>query len=317
MCKKVKMSKLYARPLIDHKSIDAFLVNCLGATATIKLHKSNPLTHKVAQKIRDAESAVSKIDPSASTLAGDTNRFPQYSSAAARADLRKRIIKELTTLDRLDSDDKIKLGRGGAKPQGKGAVAGKQAYIIIGLPASGKSSLVSKISDSLGAVILDSDFAKRKIPEFKDTLSGAQLVHTESSNLVFGDAPSLLAACLFNNHNIVIPTIGQDEDDLNERRDSLIDAGYDVHLTLTYLPRQIATTRALERFLETDRYVPLCLIFDGYANDPIMNYYKARANKQNGKYRWASFGALSTVSFPAQIIDSTEKNPVLLLKEEK
>ena len=39
---------------------------------------------------------------------------------------------------RPDNDDDICLGKGGALPQ-LGVAAGKQAYILIGLPNSGKS----------------------------------------------------------------------------------------------------------------------------------------------------------------------------------
>lgn len=309
------MANNYARPLTDHETIDGFLVNCLGVAGSLALHNGKKIkTAKAAQRIRDAEGAISKINPANSTLSSAANRIPAFKDQSVRMELRQRIVSELTQMERLDSDDKIKLGRGGAKPKGRDPAVEKRAYIIIGLPASGKSTLVSKISDQLGAIVLDSDFAKRKLPEFDDTIAGAQLVHQESSDIIFGEKYSLFNACVFRGYNVVIPTIGANESDLLSRRDSLIKAGYEVHLTLTYLTREAATTRALDRYLTTGRYVPLCLIFDSYANDPILNYYKARMNGADPGKGWASFGVLSTESSPAKIIDVMGSNPVELMR---
>ena len=53
------------------------------------------------------------------------------------------------------------------------------------LPASGKSTIANSIADLYGAYIIDSDFAKRKIPEFGHEF-GASIVHEESSIITFG-----------------------------------------------------------------------------------------------------------------------------------
>ena len=67
------------------------------------------------------------------------------------------------------------------------AYARKQAFVLIGLPASGKSSIAVDIADKYGALLLDSDLAKRKLPEYKVYPWGASLVNAESSLIVFGD----------------------------------------------------------------------------------------------------------------------------------
>ena len=61
----------------------------------------------------------------------------------------------------------------------------KQAFYVIGLPASGKSEVAGLLSDNYGAIILDSDYAKRKFPEYQAEC-GATIVHEESSMVVFG-----------------------------------------------------------------------------------------------------------------------------------
>lgn len=311
------MSKSYARPLLDHESIEGFIGNCLGIHKTFVAQGNSYSSSDIAKKIRDAESAVGQTKGDC-TLDSRRNRVPEYREDQDRVELRERIVAELIQLDRLDNDDEIKLGYGGAKPKGEEPQSGSQAFIVIGLPASGKSTLVNSISDKLGAVILDSDFAKRKLPEFDGSSAGANLVHKESSNIVFGgagDEPSLFGYCKTHKINIVVPTIGHDQTDLHTLRNSLIRAGYKVHLTATVLKRTTAAKRALGRFLLTGRYVPLGLIFDGYANDPIMTYYRERVEGVASRLgEWASFGAISTDSNPAVIVDcSSDDNPVTLL----
>jgi len=178
-----------------------------------------------------------------------------------------------------------------------------QAYIIIGLPASGKSGIAKDIADMCGAVILDSDFAKRKLPEFKATPAGASLVHDESDLIIFGtydrdDKPaafeSLFDLCLKAAANIVIPKIGYDSNKLLSFSKSLKENyNYDVHLILVSLDRRQATIRALNRFQRTKRYVPLSLIFDGYGNDPILTYYRLKTSRAKSRI-FRSLGKLST-----------------------
>ncbi|MES2321238.1 MAG: zeta toxin family protein [Pseudomonadota bacterium] len=292
----------------------------MGLTHELTLRDGTVFTlSDICKRIRDAESAVGNSNAD-STLLSRRNRVPEYRSDAARVVLREQIVTELIALDRLDADEDIAFGTGGAKPQGGMPQAGATAYLVTGLPASGKSTLVSTISDRCGAMILDSDFAKRKLPEFDHTLAGANLVHKESSTIVFGsaaDEPSLLGYCKSEKLNIVIPQIGHNEKDLKDMRDSLIAAGYKVHLTITLLDRIDATKRALARFLETGRYVPLALIFDGYANDPIMNYYKACMDATlHRDHAWESFGALATDVFPARVDwFSSVLNPAALMEQ--
>ncbi len=311
------MSISYARPLLDHQTIEGFLKGCLQIDRTFKCYNGVSYSASdIAKKIRDAESAVGQTNRDC-TLTSPRNRVPEYRDDGLRIGLRETILSELIQLDRLDSDDAIQLGVGGAKPKLRAPENGFQAFIITGLPASGKSTLVNTISDKLGAMILDSDFAKRKLPEYDGSPAGANLVHKESSTIVFGDdqgEPSLFGYCKETGSNVVIPKIGHDYKDLQDLRKGLVTAGYKVHLTSVVLTRGDAATRALGRFLETGRYVPLSLIFDGYANDPIMNYYRCRLNAEVVKDEWASFGAISTDTNKPLVIDCTsDENPVSLL----
>jgi hypothetical protein len=133
---------------------------------------------------------------------------------------------------------------------------------------------------------LDSDYAKRKLPEF-DYDCGATLVQEESSRIIFGfkddnpqDIRSVYELSLERGYNLVIPKVGQDPGGIIKMADSLAKAGYEVHLTLISLKRREATIRALYRFHNTRRYVPLGYVFDQVGNDPLLTYYIV---KEKGK----------------------------------
>ncbi len=187
-----------------------------------------------------------------------------------------------------------------------------EAFIITGLPAAGKSTIAEKIADYFGACILDSDYAKRKFPEFKSD-HGASVVHEESSAVVFGnnelkDEPSVKEYMVYKKANIIIPKIGYSVDSIEKIKDNLILEGYNVHLLLVSVDKKTSTKRALARFLKTRRYVPLSLIFDTYSNDPMLTYYRLKDCK-----KWASIGKLSTEGTQPEVIYGTKNSPATIL----
>lgn len=258
------------------------------------------------------------FDYNSQTLNSTKFRDSKSLTEESRWALRTQIINELLTLKRLDDDEKITISKGGALPK-TDLKSEKQAIIIIGLPASGKSTVASSIADEFGAVIIDSDYAKRKLPEFKKHLYGATIVHEESSQTTFGykienidNVKSVYETCLEKNYNIVIPKIGQSPKSILKLAETLKNKnGYDVHLILIELMKRDATIRAIKRYYKTKRYVPLGLIFDGYGNDPCMCYYYLRSKYVD---TFKSFGSLSTdIPFGTNPIcsDFLKESPVL------
>lgn len=320
--RKFDMSRNFARPLPNDREIEHFLENCLGVCASLQARDGTNIPRpKVARMLRDAEAAVGNVAGKATVMSEDC-RDENYRSTFARRNLRIQIFEELCTLPRLDDDDQISLGHGGAKPQKTEPIANHNAYIVTGLPACGKSKLVNAIADQLGAMIVDSDYAKRKFPEY-DCIAGAQLVHEESSLIVEGgnlnqyeeETPSLLGYCKKIGFNLVMPKIGHDQASLLDLNKALIASGYKVHLTTIVLSRDIAARQALNRFIETKRYVPVARAFDTYANDPALTYYRLRVDHLNSIADWKSFGALTPKNNGYVIVDcSSEDNPAAIFR---
>jgi hypothetical protein len=290
----------YLRPLIDYQLTYGFVKGVLG------IQKKTDIREAVL-KITKAEMQLAHIE-NKTTLKSDSYRDVFYTEEIDRDELREQILNDLIVNQRIDNDDEISLGKGGALPKTK-LISDKQAIIITGLPASGKSTIASKIADCYGAVILDSDFAKRKFPEFINDF-GATLVHEESSTLIFGDKNhninySLKEYCISQEFNVVIPKIGNDKESIFNLAEYFKNYGYKIHLVLVSLDRVDSTRRAFKRFLDTNRYVPLSLIFDMYSNEPILTYYRIKNNTL-----FDSYGKISTEGESPVLIEASNISPL-------
>lgn len=282
--------KRYSRLLIDISQVEHFLFDVLEFEPDLS-------EDKIIGKILSSEKCLSDYEnDGVQTLHNPNYRIREYKSEEDRWGLRKLIIEELFTNLRFDDDDDIKLGSGGALPK-SGILADKNAYIVIGLPASGKSGISNKIADDTNSIIVDSDYAKRKLPEFHQVEWGASLVHKESSQIINGFDPnphkllSLRTRAIAAGYNIVIPTIGNEPGSLLNMVNALKSMDYRVHLTLVALPKKDATIRAIRRFNKTNRYVPIGMIFDDFSNDPTLTYYMLQCRHS---HLFESFGVIST-----------------------
>jgi hypothetical protein len=303
------MSSNFARPLHTNDLAFDFLSRALG----LGIEEAGD----AALEVMGAESLLHTVRLE-STLESAANRHSRFKTDESRVTLRRAIFDDLISLERLDDDENIKLKEGGARPHSQ-IRDDKQAIILIGLPASGKSFLASQIAELYGAYIIDSDYAKRKFPEFKHTF-GAPIVHEESSLVTFGSEDPIYADefclyefCITKGFNMVIPKIGSSHRGIRKMRDALISKGYDVHLVLVSLDRQEACRRVLNRFLNTKRYVPLGHVFDGYGNEPVLTYYRTKNDEE-----WTSVGKLSTLELRDKgpmTIYHENKGPVFELKE--
>ncbi|MFH4586461.1 AAA family ATPase [Vibrio alginolyticus] len=173
-----------------------------------------------------------------------------------RKQIKTQILNELVTLTIPKNDDDIRIGFGGSKPRNR-VRKNKKAIILLGLSASGKSTVAQVMSDMQGAYIIDSDFAKRKFPELAFP-NGADWTHAESDDLVDG----LLAKCLLEGANMVIPKIGAKAESIIDIYQTLREYDYEVSLGLVWLEPRKAVKRAILRYQHSKRYVPVLKIIN-------------------------------------------------------
>ena len=271
----------------------------------------NILQIKDKQKKKDAINKIAAAERNMKdysripTLTHEDNRDFEYRDDEKREYLRKKILDELKGRKRLKSDDTICLGKGGAKPKTK-LKKERKVFYLIGPPASGKSTIANKIADIAGAYILDSDYAKRKLPEYDNQIGAASLVHAESDALVFSyENGNLLDYCVENSYNMVIPKIGHNIKGILKIAETLKKCGYTVYLISIELDRVKATQRAYNRFRSTGRYVPLSLVFDYYANEPTLNYFKIHQQQKECFDGYAQISTDVSKGAPFKLLEST------------
>ena len=140
----------------------------------------------------------------------------------------------------------------------------KRLDIVIGPPASGKSSLiVDKVAKRYHSRVIDNDIYKQMLSLYHNGI-GANHVHSASKAIelyVFIRASD-------QGDNIVLPKLGCTYQKLlTEYIDTAFHKGYNIFIHYVEASRRIATLRLLGRFLDTGRYVPLSVLFDCYRND--------------------------------------------------
>ena len=132
------------------------------------------------------------------------------SSSKPTIELRNRTGIQLGVYNRLQN-----MGSAVTKSDGAVSFSGeirreKRLDIVIGLPASGKSSaLVEPISELYESRVIDSDEAKKLLPEFNNGW-GAGVVHKESQLI----SDRQLSAALKAGENITYPRVGGDSSEL-------------------------------------------------------------------------------------------------------
>ena len=128
---------------------------------------------------------------------------------------------------------------------------GKRLDLLIGLPASGKSTIAEHLSNKYGSLLGDSDVAKElTLKEMGRTgLIDEDYVHTEcklSNDMRLAEAAA-------RGDNVVFSMIGNISKSLYERIAPFADNGYEIHVHYTDLPQNKALGRMLGRMAETSR----------------------------------------------------------------
>jgi len=149
---------------------------------------------------------------------------------------------------------------------GVGVRREKKARLILGPPAAGKSTSAERIAATQGYAIVDSDDAKKVVPEFDDGLN-ANGVHAESSEL----QKEVLRTMLKRGDNVILPLVGGSPGSIEKRIKGLQAAGYDVTVDVLDVHPDEAARRMAGRTLSKGRHIAT-----GYAasigSSPLQTY---------------------------------------------
>ena len=106
------------------------------------------------------------------------------------------------------------------------------------------------------------------LPEFDNGI-GAGAVHEESKVI----SKEALRSAMNKGDNIVLPIVGGNYEKLVAQIEQFRARGYDVAVHLCDLPSNKAIGRAIGRYLNTGRYIPMDVLY-GYGNKPKENFYR-------------------------------------------
>ena len=155
-----------------------------------------------------------------------------------------------------------------------------QAVLLLGLPGSGKSSMLRPVAHELlqrtsdgGAVVVDTDIVRTLLPEYAGGL-GSEVVHPETS---FVTNRLLLDEAYRLRLNIVLDKIGDPEWTVDQV-EYLNRTGWSVFCLATQVDVEVAVGRAKRRAVETGRYVPPDLIRK-CGERPVEAYFALRESK--------------------------------------
>lgn len=202
---------------------------------------------------------------------GDTSQI----DTPEREQLRQKIKQEFLAIGsaRTESTDP-ETGRHSYVYDGELA-ADYQMELVLGLPASGKSTRVTDPdSEEQKAFIIDCDVIKELIPEFQESHGGAaDAVHFESMNLMNEAIQEFLTGSM-KGTNVIIPLVEGDFDDLMENYiKPFEEAGYHVSAKFVPCEENASAARNVMRELETGRVINSAVAFS-FGQKPLEVYQK-------------------------------------------
>ena len=162
--------------------------------------------------------------------------------------------------------------KGGGPPPAVTPRRERRADVVLGLPASGKSgAVVEPLLKEHGSLLIDSDEAKKLIPEF-DKGAGAEQVHVESDIMV---ADRVFKRAMLNGDNLAMALVGKNAQKIEDLLTTLKAAGYETHLHYVDLPAEKAKQRTVTRFVETNRAVSIPYL-ESIGDNPRKTFDKLR-----------------------------------------
>lgn len=189
----------------------------------------------------------------------------------------------------------------------------REAYIVIGPPAAGKSTIADPLVERTGSILIDSDIIKmgdkargfEGIPEYGDGI-GANAVHEESAQIADG----IFVKAIAHGDNLVYPKVGGSAKSIRELAQQLKKHGYTTTLILNELPIEKALERNNNRYNETGRLVrPDYLLSVG--NKPIRTYLELQGEGVFDGYERYS-NDVNRGEAPFRVLEADKERPVVL-----
>lgn len=269
----------------------AFMVNTESEVETKHFTKDqydeaveyrNSFVEKDIRVSKELKDIISRLNNNEAVSIEEINANEQIKKARAKADsipatntintAERKKLRQSITDKLLENGSYTGVDENGKEVYNGNIKTERRIDLVIGVPAAGKSSvLVNPLSEQYNSRVIDSDMAKELLPEFNNGL-GANAVHKESQNII----DDVLYKALVNGENIVHPIVGGGKlESLVDKISYFKEKGYSVYLNLNELPINKSVGRAINRFIETGRFIPPEILFD-YQDKPTQNFNRLK-----------------------------------------
>lgn len=170
-----------------------------------------------------------------------------------------------------------------------------QAILMMGGPASGKSTALNVLGIKTGYTTIDADAVKGELPEYRQAVeasarNAAEMVHEESSWV----ADVAFQRAITRRCNVIWDGTGKNSVKYAKLIDLLHSLGYTVRLIYVHVDPAVAIPRAVSRADRSGRWVPEYVIAEAYSKIPYN--FPALANRADA---WSMF---DTTEVPARFV---------------
>lgn len=265
--------------------VGGFVGGALGARLPFEDRTSGPLARlllKIPRTAWDTPEVVaerqrkSRFEETLQTYGGPTSTM-QLDRPQFRTDLADRLY-----------------GTGAARKE-------RQAFILLGMPACGKSTLSGTLAEQYGALSVDADLVRDEIPEF-DRFKSGQFVRKEKDDI----RNHILERATASGDNVILSYVGKLDRQIPELQ-ALKDQGYTLHLMHLQLPLEQVVHRSLARFEATGRLAdPADVVQSG--DKPASAYEKYKHDPLFATY--AEYSADVPKGAPLPLLEQGENAPL-------
>jgi len=156
------------------------------------------------------------------------------------------------------------------------------AVILLGAPASGKTSALQPAAKELGVefTVINADDVKERLPEYNGRNAG--LVHEESSDIAEGQ---LLPKALQANHHVLLDITGANDGKVKRMVERFHMLGYEISILYAHLPIEQSCARAVQRFRRSGRFVPPSYIAKTVDGRPEETYNQVKQDPRVTHWR--------------------------------
>jgi predicted kinase len=152
----------------------------------------------------------------------------------------------------------------------EGPTRNRQATIILGPPAAGKSDIAELLAERQRMAIVDSDEIKKTLPEYQEGI-GASAVHEESGDLM----ADMMDRMMQDGTDMMVPKVGGNPDSIRRLIADLQQNGYTVSVVGMDVTPENAYSRMVARFVATGRIIPPSYM-DRIGDNPTLTYSALR-----------------------------------------